>query len=152
MPKFSTRSKKSLKSCDPKLQEIFNEVIKHFDCVVLEGARSKEKQDDLFHQNLSKLKWPESMHNHMPSLACDVAPFPIDWEDSAAHYYFAGLVKGIALSKGIRIIWGGDWDGDNDLHDQSFFDLVHFELAEDPTPVEELSQEEVDLIHEFQHT
>jgi peptidoglycan L-alanyl-D-glutamate endopeptidase CwlK len=27
-----------------------------------------------------------------------------------------------------RIRWGGDWDMDNDLSDNTFNDLVHFEL------------------------
>ena len=29
---------------------------------------------------------------------------------------------------GIDLIWGGDWDGDTDLNDNNFDDLVHFEL------------------------
>ena len=42
--------------------------------------------------------------------------------------YFAGLVVGIAVSLGIRLRWGGDWDGDGDLCDNKFDDLFHFEL------------------------
>ena len=30
---------------------------------------------------------------------------------------------------GIDLIWGGDWDGDTDLKDNAFDDLVHFELS-----------------------
>ena len=44
-------------------------------------------------------------------------------------YAFGGFVKGVASQKGIKIRWGGDWDSDNDLHDQNFIDLPHFELA-----------------------
>ena len=39
----------------------------------------------------------------------------------------AGLVLGIAAVFGIKIRWGGDWDSDNDLNDQKFMDLAHFE-------------------------
>ena len=42
--------------------------------------------------------------------------------------YFAGFVKGIALMLGIPIRWGGDWNGNNDLKDNNFDDLPHFEL------------------------
>jgi peptidoglycan L-alanyl-D-glutamate endopeptidase CwlK len=35
---------------------------------------------------------------------------------------------GIAAKMGIKIRWGGDWDRDEELHDQTFFDLPHFEL------------------------
>jgi len=29
---------------------------------------------------------------------------------------------------GIRLRWGGDWDGDTELDDNKFDDLPHFEL------------------------
>jgi hypothetical protein len=42
--------------------------------------------------------------------------------------YFAGYVKGIAMMLGIPIRWGGDWNSNNDLKDNNFDDLPHFEL------------------------
>ena len=71
-----------------------------------------------------------SKHNQEPSLAVDVAPWPIDWNDSHRFYHFAGFVLGIAAALNIRLRWGGDWDSDFDLRDQTFFDLPHFELEE----------------------
>ena len=53
--------------------------------------------------------------------------WPIDWEDANRFYYFAGRVMAVASSKGYRLRFGGDWDGDMDLKDQNFNDLVHFE-------------------------
>ena len=44
---------------------------------------------------------------------------------------FAGYVQGVAEQLGIKIRWGGDWDSDFDFKDQTFNDLVHFELRED---------------------
>ena len=41
MPYFGRRSKKQLSTCDKKLQDVFNEVIKHVDCSVLEGHRGE---------------------------------------------------------------------------------------------------------------
>jgi hypothetical protein len=61
-------------------------------------------------------------------LAVDVAPYPVDWNDKERFYYFAGFVKGVASSLGISIRWGGDWNSDNNLKNQTFFDLPHFEL------------------------
>lgn len=116
-------------SCDVRLHFIFEEVIKHFDCTILEGYRSNEKQQEVYDMGLSHTKPGKSKHNKKPSLAIDVAPYPVDWNDIYRFYYFAGVVKGIALQLDIPLRWGGDWDGDTDLHDQSFMDLVHFELS-----------------------
>ena len=34
-----------------------------------------------------------------------------------------------ALGMGIKLRWGGDWDGDWQTRDNTFDDLPHFELA-----------------------
>ena len=60
----------------------------------------------------------------------DVAPYQIDWQDKDRFYYFAGIVKGVALKLNIPIRWGGDWDSDTQVKDQTFFDLPHFEIKE----------------------
>ena len=127
MPQFSKISQDKLSTCHPDLQCIFNEVIKHYDCTILEGHRSDEDQIKAFKAGKSKIK-SGGKHNHLPSLAIDVAPWPLDWNDKIAFYHFAGLVMGIACQIGIKIRWGGDWDDDNDLKNQTFFDLPHFEL------------------------
>lgn len=128
--KYSERSLQNLATCHPLLRELFLEVIKHHDCSILCGWRTKEDQDRLYHEGRSKLRFPQSKHNRNPSLAIDVAPYPIDWGDSKRWFYFAGLVKGIAAGKNIQIRWGGDWDRDNNFYDQSFNDWPHFELIE----------------------
>lgn len=130
MPKFSGRSAVKLATCDNKLIKVFFEVIKEYDCTIIKGNRGKLRQNELFRTGKSKVEFPNSKHNSWPSLAVDVAPYPIDWNDTKRFYYFAGYVKGIANSMGIAIRWGGDWDSDNDLNDQTFMDLVHFELVE----------------------
>jgi hypothetical protein len=43
---------------------------------------------------------------------------------------FAGFVIGTAALMGISIRWGGDWDRDTYTKDNSFDDLVHFELID----------------------
>ena len=128
MPKFSNRSKDKLITCHPKLQELFNEVIKNYDCSIIEGHRSNRRQEELFYQGKSKLKAGKSKHNHNPSLAIDAVPFPIEWDNRIKFYHFVGYVKATADQLNIKIRCGADWDNDNDLNDQTFFDLPHFEL------------------------
>jgi len=135
MYKFSRISSERLATCHPDLQVLFNEVIKYFDCSVLCGHRGREEQEKAFSEGKSKLRFPQSKHNSTPSMAVDVAPFPIDWNDLHRFYYFAGRVMGIAdmlLAQNKishRIRFGGDWNSDNQVKDNRFNDLVHFELV-----------------------
>lgn len=48
MPSFSKRSRDNLETADVRLQKLFNEVIKEFDCTVISGHRSPEEQFELF--------------------------------------------------------------------------------------------------------
>lgn len=120
-------------TCHFSLQNLFNEVIRHYNCAVLCGRRDKPEQNRAFREGRSKLLFPQSKHNKDPSQAVDVVPwhaeYPyIRWDDREAFYYFGGLVLGVAAMMKIDVRWGGDWDTDQELHDQTFFDLPHFEL------------------------
>ena len=125
---FSKASLSKLSTCDQRLQDVFLKVIDSYDCTILAGHRGKAAQNKAFDEGKSKLRWPVSKHNDKPSMAIDVAPYPIDWDNINGFYHFSGYVLGIAHTMGITLRWGGDWDQDNDLTDQSFMDLVHFEL------------------------
>ena len=129
MPRFSKQSADRLATCDTRLQEIFNEVIKTFDCTILEGHRGEEAQNKAFAEGKSKLKWPNGNHNKLPSLAVDVAPFPVDWKDVKRFAFFAGYVQRVAEKMGYKLRWGGDWNSNTFTGDQNFHDLPHFELV-----------------------
>ena len=129
MPSFSQKSQDNLNTCDMDLQDVFNEVVKHFDCTVLVGHRSQEAQTKAYNEGKSQKQYPDSKHNSMPSNAVDVAPYPIDWEDRDRFHYFAGYVMRTAKDLNVNLRWGGDWDNDTELKDNSFDDLVHFEIA-----------------------
>lgn len=116
-----------LQSCHPDLIRLFSRVIQSVDCAILEGHRTRERQKELFAAGKSKTM--RSKHLSDPSMAIDVAPSPIDWNDRERFMHFAGFVRGVASEMGIAIRWGGDWDSDFDLADNSFDDLVHFELV-----------------------
>lgn len=125
---FSKRSKAALDSAHPDLQKLFNEVIKIIDCTIIYGHRTQEEQEEQFRLGHTSLHYPKSKHNQLPSLAVDVVPYPIDWHDRERFIYFAGIVKGVAEQLGIKMRWGGDWDNDNELRDQTWMDLPHYEL------------------------
>lgn len=126
-------------TCDDRLIAVFMEVIKHWDCSITEGHRSLERQQELFNTVDAKGRrlttidgiTQLSMHQHTPSLAVDVVPYPVDWDDAFRFTLFAGQVKGIAAGMGIPLRWGGDWDGDLTNTDQNFHDMPHFELISD---------------------
>lgn len=128
MPTFSQRSITRLCTCHPDLQRLFQEVVKHVDCSVLQGHRGEDEQNEAFARGASKLKFPDSRHNASPSLAVDVAFYPIQWNNWKRWYMFGGYVKATADRLGIKVRWGGDWDGDGDPSDQKFNDLVHWEI------------------------
>jgi len=129
MPKFSKSSDDKLNTCHPLLQTLFREVVKHYDCTIICGHRGEKEQNEAFENGYSKLKFPMSKHNSMPSMAVDVMPFPINWSDKSRHLHFAGYVHAVADKLGIKIRWGGNFDGDKNL-DNGFQDRPHFELVD----------------------
>ena len=132
MPRFGRSSKSKLATCHEDLQDLFNEVIKHVDCSVLEGQRSKERQNKLYDEGKTKVKYPKGRHNASPhSNAVDVVPYPIDWNDRERFHLFAGFVLGIAKSMEINVRWGGDWNQNFEVDDNQFDDFPHFELKKE---------------------
>ena len=131
MPKFGRRSRERLATCHEDLQDLMNEVIKYVDCSVLEGHRSGERQDKLYEEGKTKVKFPNGRHNANPSNAVDVVPYPVDWDDRERFHLFAGFVLGLAQSMEINIRWGGDWNKNFEVDDNKFDDFPHFELIKE---------------------
>jgi peptidoglycan L-alanyl-D-glutamate endopeptidase CwlK len=132
---FSKNSQTALATCNKDIQAICNELIKIYDFSVIFGYRGAEEQNAAYSRKDSQLKYPLSKHNKKPSVAVDIIPYPGGYESSREQFvYMAGLFVGIAVAlknEGIinhDVRWGGDWNRNNDLKDQSFFDLAHFEL------------------------
>jgi peptidoglycan L-alanyl-D-glutamate endopeptidase CwlK len=59
-------------------------------------------------------------HNYRPALAADLAPYPLDWNDTARFEALAKVVLACAKRLGVPLTWGGDW--------KRFKDFPHFEL------------------------
>ena len=144
-----TYSKDSLAqraTCDPRLQQVLDEMIKLLDHKILIGHRGQMEQDLAYAQKRSKTPWPQSKHNSVPSLAVDVAPFystppSIRWPSNeimrnpdaqvfARYAYLVGLARGIASQLGINLRSGMDWDSDGEIADNSFMDLPHLEIKD----------------------
>lgn len=137
MPKFGPVSFTKLSMCHQDLQALFYEVIKHVDCTVLEGHRDKEAQEIAFATGKSKLHYPYSCHNHIPSIGVDVVPYPVNFDNEKLFLWFGGYVMGIAQrlkdegKMSYSVIWGGSWDGTGKLNKPNQLnDLCHFQLYE----------------------
>lgn len=129
MYKFSDASMANYATLHFDLQRICDEAIKIVDFAIIVGHRGKSAQDNAFAAKTSKLKWPDSKHNLVPSHAMDLTPTPIDWEDRERFIYLAGVVMAVAAQLGIKLRYGGDWNGNGKFSDEKFSDLPHFELA-----------------------
>jgi peptidoglycan LD-endopeptidase CwlK len=124
MPKFSKKSLERLSECDERLQMIANELIKEMDVVVLCGHRNKADQNKAFDTGKSRVRWPNGKHNKKPSLAVDLAPYPIDWDNIKGAGGFAEMckrVEKIAKRLNIKIRLGRDFKG--------LVDMPHIELV-----------------------
>lgn len=131
MPKYSQTSLDRLRACDERLQILFGEVILHVDVSILCGHRTEEEQEEAFRTGHSNLRWPQSKHNSLPSLAVDIAPWPIDWSDELRFWTTGAFVMGIASQMGIGLRWGGLWDRPwEHVSSPGFRDIGHFELID----------------------
>lgn len=138
MASFSGKSQARLNTCHPDLITLANEVIKVHDCTVVFGHRGEAEQNEAYAKGNSKLQFPQSKHNKLPSMAIDLGPYLPNENvlyNREQTLYFAGIVMGIAhklFEEGKmihKVRWGGDWDSDNNFKEHSFYDGIHFELV-----------------------
>ena len=94
----------------------------------METQSTQGKENALYKEGKTKLTFPKGRHNASPSLAVDVCPYPINWDDRERFHLFSGFVLGIAKSMGINLRWGGDWNQNWEVDDNKFDDFPHFEL------------------------
>ena len=116
-----TKSHERLSTCHQDLQQLVLAASEDFDLVVLCGHRGKEEQDDAVKRGTSKLPWPKSRHNTLPSQAVDLAPWPIDWEDVRRFDLLGAHVRRVAQNLELTITWGGTW--------KTLVDRPHFEVV-----------------------
>ncbi len=83
MPTLSKTSSARLETCHPDIIAVCRELIKQYDFSVLEGHRGEKDQNKAYEEGSSHVRYPYSAHNKKPSLAVDIAPYPIDWGNLA---------------------------------------------------------------------
>ena len=125
MPRFSKTSLARLGTCDARLRAVCHAAIAEVDFVVVCGHRDQAEQERVYVEGKSRVRWPDSRHNSLPSLAVDLAPCDargrIDWQDIAAFKALAVVVAARARDLGVSIEWGGDW--------ARFRDYPHFQVT-----------------------
>ena len=129
MNKFSQSSQEKLATCHPLLEELMELVLQEQDITILCGHRNEADQNKAYAEGNSKVRWPKSEHNKLPSMAVDVAPYPIDWGNSERFRKLGEIVfrcwEKIPMSEraGYHLSWGGLW--------KNFTDLPHYQIERD---------------------
>lgn len=126
--KLSKASEDKLSSVKPQLQKVIRKAFETmpFDVVVLEGIRTKQRQEELYYKKPPATKTLNS--KHLTGDAIDLAPYPIDWDDTKRFNLMAKHVLASAMVLGVKVRWGGDWNMDGNSKDEKFYDGPHFEL------------------------
>ena len=120
MPRFSKTSLDRLATCDVRLQALCHEVIHVFDFTILEGHRGKAAQDAAVAKGASQAAWPTSKHNAVPSLAVDIAPWPVNWQDAGRFRKLAAHMLQQAEAMELQVVWGGHW--------KTLVDMPHYQI------------------------
>lgn len=129
--KLGNKSLLKLASCDERLKNLVIEAAKTspIDFTVLCGHRGEDEQDEAFNSGKSKLPWPKSKHNSFPSMAVDLAPYPINWNDIKSFEVLWKHISYTAETLDIKIRSGADFNGNGNTSDDRFHDWPHFELV-----------------------
>lgn len=138
---WGAKSKEQYNTAHRDLQLIADTVLAIHDCSFMQGHRDEKTQNTYFQNKTSSVKWPNSKHNSLPSMAMDLAPYikgenPYDMERVL---FFAGIVIAVAdmLYKQGKIThklkWGGSWSTEANatfaFDRNGFYDGIHFELV-----------------------
>lgn len=121
-----------LATCHPVIQALMHRAIAcappGMDWSIVCGTRSKAEQEAAFNSGASKVHYPKSKHNSLPSMAVDVAPFVrgkiswvvADYPPLAQHIKTTWAALTEKERGGFTLSWGGDW--------KTFVDMPHWEL------------------------
>lgn len=113
------KSEEKLATCHPDIQRLVRAVATGVDkgecsgvhdITVVCGHRGQKEQDQAYKDGTSKKQWPGSKHNSLPSLAVDMAPYPIDWDDLQSFRNLRSYALDVADKHGIKIrVISWDW-------------------------------------------
>jgi peptidoglycan LD-endopeptidase CwlK len=123
---LSPRSYKRLEGVHPDLVRVVERAIAitEVDFVVLEGLRSKARQEQLLKAGASRTMNSRHITGHAVDLGAWVNK-EVRW-DWPLYHKIAAAMKQSANEQGVAIVWGGDW--------RTFKDGPHFELNRSKYP------------------
>lgn len=110
---------------DPVLAEFVRAFVRELErrqlpFFVHELLRSRERQNALFKQGVTKARFGQSSHNF--GLGVDIVHYGRYWDLTPKEWAIVGVIgKEVARKRGVSVVWGGDW---------SFYDPAHWELAD----------------------
>lgn len=131
------RSEKRLEGVNPTLVSIVRRAAKRlpFSLFVVEGLRTKERQEQLYAQGRTKpgpkVTWTMKS-KHLDGRAVDLAPLidgAIDWNDLKKFDQIAAAMIEAGKEVGVLVRWGADWDMDGLPRERGESDSPHFEIA-----------------------
>lgn len=136
--KLSFRSRQKMEGLHPKLIAVIERAIEitKQDFTVIEGVRTKERQQELYDQGRKTpgpiVTWTLNSR-HLPGKdglgrAVDIAPSPLDWNDLKKFDAIADAMFAAAKELKVKLRWGADWDSDGKRRERSEHDSPHFEI------------------------
>jgi D-alanyl-D-alanine dipeptidase len=136
--KLSQRSLDRLKGVDNKLVSVVKRAIEisEVDFMVVEGLRTKQRQEGLYAQGRTKagkiVTWTMKS-KHIDGLAVDIAPVnkdgSIDWNSLVKFDKMAQAMFNAAKELNVDIRWGADWNQNGKKREKGETDSPHFELV-----------------------
>jgi len=131
------RSRERLATVDPDLRRVVERAIQisETDFTVIEGARSKARQAELYAQGRTKpgpkVTWTMNSR-HIGGHAVDLCPWingKIEWNSPRGFDNIYKAMMAASKELGIKIRAGSDWDGDGIRHEHGETDNPHFEIV-----------------------
>ena len=118
---LSKKSIQKLQTCHSDLIKLIEAVAETEKCAVICGFRGRYEQEKAYYEGKSKAKFGQSKHNLKPSMAVDVVPLPLNWEDIEAFEKLGEKIMAKAEELGIKVKWGKYFKG---LADYPHYELI----------------------------
>ena len=130
--KLGKKSRDRLTGVHPDLIKVVERAIEltEVDFTVLEGVRSKSRQEKLVELGASQTMNSRHLTGHADDLGALVAG-QVRW-DWGLYLRIAGAVRTASLELGIPIRWGGTWGLLSDLRGDITADMLHKRFPDGP--------------------
>jgi peptidoglycan L-alanyl-D-glutamate endopeptidase CwlK len=131
---FGAKSRAMLSQVHPKLKELAEVALATGiqDFSIICGHRGYAAQEAAYKAGNTKVHFPNSAHNQVPSCAIDVLPYPFtNWNDPAMLEGWKQINDAFMIASqktGTPYRWGGDFNRDGDRTKSDSWDKPHFEL------------------------